>query len=143
MLNGVEFSHRLRRILAVSREEAARLDHEYVGTEHLLLALLREGDGAAAAVLSGLDVAPEQIRQKIEETVSHGRSGRVGPDLPYTSRTKRVLELTMEEAMRTPTATADVEHLLIGLCAEEKGLGAQVLAWAGLSTDRARTQLQQ
>jgi ATP-dependent Clp protease ATP-binding subunit ClpC len=143
MMNGYNFSDRLRRVLAVAREEAARLHHEYVGTEHVLLALLRQGDGAAATVLAGLDVTPEQIRQKIEETVVMGRSGQGGPDLPYTSRTKRVLELTMEEARRARASATDTEHLLVGLCAEEKGVGAQVLAWAGLTTERARTLLAQ
>ena len=143
MMNGYNFSDRLRRVLGVAREEAARLHHEYVGTEHVLLALLRQGDGAAATVLAGLDVTPEQIRQKIEETVVMGRSGQGGPDLPYTSRTKRVLELTMEEARRARASATDTEHLLVGLCAEEKGVGAQVLAWAGLTTERARTLLAQ
>jgi ATP-dependent Clp protease ATP-binding subunit ClpC len=141
-VNGFDFTHRLRRVLAVAREEAARLHHEYVGTEHLLLALLREGDGAAATVLGGLDVTPEQMRQKIEETIGMGRSGPGGPDLPYTSRTKQVLAHTMEEARRARAAATDTEHLLIGLCAEEKGMGAQVLGWAGLTTERARSLLE-
>src|SRR5205807_2669876 len=88
----------------MAREEAARLHHEYVGTEHILLGLIREGEGVAAAVLTNLNVDLEEIQQKIEETVKKGKAAAAaGPDLPYTSRAKKVLELPKsEEKSKTP-----------------------------------------
>jgi ATP-dependent Clp protease ATP-binding subunit ClpC len=140
-MSHIQFTPRLRTVLAVAREEAHRLRHEYIGTEHILLALLRDPDGVAATVLRQLDVSPDAIRQKIDETVTMGREATPHPDLPYTSRTKKVLELTLDEARRAGAAVADTEHLLLGLCAEERGIGAQVLAWAGLTTDKARAEV--
>src|SRR5215470_11877528 len=98
-MNGYNFTDRVRKVLQMAREEAARLHHEYVGTEHILLGLIREGEGVAAAVLTNLNVDLEEIQQKIEETVKKGKaSSAPGPDLPYTSRAKKVLELAMTEA---------------------------------------------
>jgi len=143
MMRGYNFSEQIRKVLAGAREEAVRLHHEYVGTEHLLLGLIRERDGGSATVLRNLDIAPEKIRKKLEETLVPGADLRTGPDLPYTSRAKKVLELGMEEAERSRAVGVDTEHLLVGLCAEEKGIGAQVLAWAGLTTDVARAAVDQ
>ena len=98
-MNGYNFTERVRKVLAMAREEAARLHHEYVGTEHILLGLIREGEGVAATVLQNLSVELDDIQQKIEETVKKGKAGQTtGPDLPYTSRAKKVLELAMSEA---------------------------------------------
>src|SRR5580765_5237174 len=98
-MNGYNFTDRVRKVLQMAREEAARLHHEYVGTEHILLGLIREGEGVAAAVLTNLNVDLEEIQQKIEETVKKGKAAAAaGPDLPYTSRAKKVLELAMSEA---------------------------------------------
>ena len=98
-MNGYNFTDRVRKVLQMAREEAARLHHEYVGTEHILLGLIREGEGVAAAVLQNLNVDLEDIQQKIEETVKKGKAAAAaGPDLPYTSRAKKVLELAMTEA---------------------------------------------
>ena len=98
-MNGYNFTDRVRKVLQMAREEAARLHHEYVGTEHILLGLIREGEGVAAAVLTNLNVDLEDIQQKIEETVKKGKAAAAaGPDLPYTSRAKKVLELAMTEA---------------------------------------------
>src|SRR5688500_20253818 len=86
-MNGYNFTDRVRKVLQMAREEAARLHHEYVGTEHILLGLIREGEGVAAAVLTNLNVDLEDIQQKIEETVKKGKAAAAaGPDLPYTSR---------------------------------------------------------
>jgi len=115
-----------------------RLGHEYVGTEHFLRALIREGDGDTTAVFRDLDIAPEKIRQKLEETLRPGPGHPTGPDLPYTSRAKKVLELSMEECARSHVVALDTAQLLVGLCAEEKGIAALVLAEAGLTTDVAR-----
>ena len=89
-MNGYNFTERVRKVLAMAREEAARLHHEYVGTEHILLGLIREGEGVAATVLQNLSVELDDIQQKIEETVKKGKAGQTtGPDLPYTSRADR------------------------------------------------------
>lgn len=136
MMIGYSFSPQVRKVLGIAREEAGRFRHEYVGTEHILLGLIREGDGVA--VLRHLDIAPERIGQKLEETLVLGRGLATGPDLPYTARAKKVLDLTLAECVRARAATVNTEHLLVGLCAEEKGIAAQVLAWAGLTTDVAR-----
>ena len=125
----------------MAREEAARLHHEYVGTEHILLGLIREGEGVAATVLQNLSVELDDIQQKIEETVKKGKAGQTtGPDLPYTSRAKKVLELAMSEARELNHSYVGTEHLLLGLLREEKGIAAQVLTDAGVNLDAARAE---
>jgi ATP-dependent Clp protease ATP-binding subunit ClpC len=140
-MNGYNFTERVRKVLAMAREEAARLHHEYVGTEHILLGLIREGEGVAAAVLQNLSVDLEEIQQKIEDTVKKGKAAAAtGPDLPYTSRAKKVLELAMSEARDLTHNYVGTEHLLLGLLREEKGIAAQVLTDAGINLDAARTE---
>src|SRR6266550_3067433 len=110
-MNGYNFTDRVRKVLQMAREEAARLHHEYVGTEHILLGLIREGEGVAAAVLTNLNVDLEEIQQKIEETVKKGKAAAAaGPDLPYTSRAKKVLELAMSEAQVLTDAGVNLEQ---------------------------------
>jgi ATP-dependent Clp protease ATP-binding subunit ClpC len=141
MMNGYNFTERVRKVLAMAREEAARLHHEYVGTEHILLGLIREGEGVAAAVLQNLSVDLDDIQQKIEETVKKGKAAQTtGPDLPYTSRAKKVLELAMSEARELNHSYVGTEHLLLGLLREEKGIAAQVLTDVGVNLDAARTE---
>src|SRR5215208_472960 len=119
-MNGFTFTERVRKVLALAREEAAFLHHEYVGTEHMLLALVREGEGVAATVLENLDVEIEGLRDTILEVVKGGKSALVtGPDLPYTSRAKKVLELAMSAARNMNHSYVGTEHLLLGLLAEE------------------------
>ncbi len=140
-MNGYNFTDRVRKVLQMAREEAARLHHEYVGTEHILLGLIREGEGVAAAVLTNLNVDLEEIQQKIEETVKKGKAGTVtGPDLPYTSRAKKVLELAMAEARELNHSYVGTEHLLLGLLREEKGIAAQVLNDAGVTLEQSRAE---
>jgi ATP-dependent Clp protease ATP-binding subunit ClpC len=140
-MNGYNFTERVRKVLAMAREEAARLHHEYVGTEHILLGLIREGEGVAAAVLQNLSVDLEEVQQKIEETVKKGKAAQsTGPDLPYTSRAKKVLELAMGEARELNHSYVGTEHLLLGLLREEKGIAAQVLTDAGVNLEAARTE---
>jgi ATP-dependent Clp protease ATP-binding subunit ClpC len=140
-MNGYNFTERVRKVLAMAREEAARLHHEYVGTEHILLGLIREGEGVAATVLQNLNVELDEIQQKIEETVKKGKAAQAtGPDLPYTSRAKKVLELAMSEARELGHSYVGTEHLLLGLLREEKGIAAQVLTDAGVNLDAARTE---
>src|ERR671935_762552 len=140
-MNGYNFTDRVRKVLQMAREEAARLHHEYVGTEHILLGLIREGEGVAAAVLTNLNVDLEEIQQKIEETVKKGKAAAAaGPDLPYTSRAKKVLELAMSEARELNHSYVGTEHLLLGLLREEKGIAAQVLTDIGVNLDTARAE---
>ena len=140
-MNGYNFTERVRKVLAMAREEAARLHHEYVGTEHILLGLIREGEGVAAAVLNNLSVDLEEVQQKIEETVKKGKAAQaLGPDLPYTSRAKKVLELAMGEARELNHSYVGTEHLLLGLLREEKGIAAQVLTDAGVNLEAARAE---
>jgi len=140
-MNGYNFTERVRKVLAMAREEAARLHHEYVGTEHILLGLIREGEGVAAAVLQNLSVDLEEVQQKIEDTVKKGKAAQTtGPDLPYTSRAKKVLELAMGEARELNHSYVGTEHLLLGLLREEKGIAAQVLTDAGVNLEAARAE---
>ena len=140
-MNGYNFTDRVRKVLQMAREEAARLHHEYVGTEHILLGLIREGEGVAAAVLTNLGVELEDVQQKIEETVKKGKAASAaGPELPYTSRAKKVLELAMVEARELNHSYVGTEHLLLGLLKEEKGIAAQVLTDAGISLEQARSE---
>jgi ATP-dependent Clp protease ATP-binding subunit ClpC len=140
-MNGYNFTERVRKVLAMAREEAARLFHEYVGTEHILLGLIREGEGVAATVLQNLNVELDEIQQKIEDTVKKGKAAAsTGPDLPYTSRAKKVLELAMSEARELSHSYVGTEHLLLGLLREEKGIAAQVLTDAGVNLDAARAE---
>ncbi len=140
-MNGYNFTERVRKVLAMAREEAERLRHEYVGTEHILLGLIREGEGVAAAVLQNLSIDLDEIQQKIEDTVKKGKAAAAtGPDLPYTSRAKKVLELAMAEARDLTHNYVGTEHLLLGLLREEKGIAAQVLTDAGINLDAARAE---
>jgi len=140
-MNGYNFTERVRKVLAMAREEAARLHHEYVGTEHILLGLIREGEGVAAAVLQNLSIDLDEIQQKIEEQVKKGKATQAtGPDLPYTSRAKKVLELAMNEARELNHSYVGTEHLLLGLLREEKGIAAQVLTDIGVNLETARAE---
>jgi len=141
-MNGYNFTERVRKVLAMAREESARLHHEYVGTEHILLGLLREGEGVAATMLQNLGVDLDQVERLIHEVVKGGRPSTItGPDLPYTSRAKKVLELAMAEAREVSHSYVGTEHLLIGLLREQKGIAAQVLADAGVTTENARAEM--
>lgn len=139
-MQGYNFTERVRKVLAMAREESARLHHEYVGTEHILLGLIREGEGVAAAVLQNLDVDPDDLREAIEEHVKKGTRTNIGPDLPYTTRAKKVLELAMDEARALNHSYVGTEHLLLGLLREERGVAAQVLTSLGANLDSVLTE---
>ena len=137
---GHNFTDRVRRVLQMAREESARLHHEYVGTEHILLGLIRDGGGVALAVLTNLGADPGLLRRRIEETVERGRAEpQAGAELPYTSRAKLVLELAMSEARELNHPFVGTEHLLLGLLREEKG-AARVLVAAGVTLEQARAE---
>jgi ATP-dependent Clp protease ATP-binding subunit ClpA len=140
-MNGYNFTERVRKVLALAREEASFLHHEYVGTEHILLGLVREGEGVAATVLQNLSVDLDRVRDRIEEIVRRGKAANAtGPDLPYTSRAKKVLEFSMSEARDLHHSYVGTEHVLLGLLREEKGIAAQVLVEAGCSLETAREE---
>ncbi|MBI4409791.1 MAG: ATP-dependent Clp protease ATP-binding subunit [Gemmatimonadetes bacterium] len=134
------FTDRVRKVLAMAREEAIRLQHDYVGTEHILLGLIREGEGVAAAVLMNLNVDLEQIHERVEESVRKGKATIALGELPYTSRAKKVLEYAMAEARELNHSYVGTEHLLLGLLREEKGIAAQVLNSLGVSLEEARAE---
>ena len=139
-MTGYNFTERVRKVLALAREEANELHHEYVGTEHILLALLREGEGVASTVLQNQGVNEEAMRDRMLSIIAMGKSDQLRMDLPYTSRAKKVLELAMHEARELNHAYVGTEHLLLGLIAEEKGIAAQVLIDAGVTLDVARAE---
>ncbi len=134
------FTDRVRKVLAMAREEAIRLQHDYVGTEHILLGLIREGEGVAAAVLTNLNVDLDQIHERVEESVRKGKATIALGELPYTSRAKKVLEFAMAEARDFNHSYVGTEHLLLGLLREEKGIAAQVLNSLGVTLEEARSE---
>ncbi len=134
------FTDRVRKVLAMAREEAIRLQHDYVGTEHILLGLIREGEGVAAAVLTNLSVDLDQIHERVEESVRKGKATIALGELPYTSRAKKVLEFAMAEARDFNHSYVGTEHLLLGLLREEKGIAAQVLNSLGVTLEEARSE---
>jgi DNA-binding transcriptional regulator YhcF (GntR family) len=140
-LSGYNFTERARKVLAMTREEARRLRHEYMGTEHMLLAIMLERGCTGATVLQDLGVDLHRVRRRIEKVVKEGRA--VPPpeaQLPYTSRAKKVLELAMVEARELNHSHVGTEHLVLGLLREERGIAAQVLTVAGVTLDAARAE---
>jgi DNA-binding transcriptional regulator YhcF (GntR family) len=132
------FTDRTRKVLAMSREEAIRMGHDYVGTEHILLGLLREGHGVGDAVIDEAGIDPAAIEDAIGKMVRRGRAVIGKGELPYTSRAKKVLEFALAEARELNHSYVGTEHLLLGLMREERGIAAQVLTGAGLTLEAAR-----
>jgi ATP-dependent Clp protease ATP-binding subunit ClpC len=137
-MNGYNFTEQVRRTLGRAREEAVALQHEYVGTEHMLLGLLRDEKGVAADVLQGLAVDAEKTRQTLLGILQKGTNVNAGLDLPYTSRSKKVLEFAMAEARSWDHPYVGSEHLLVALVREQTGIAAQVLSVAGVNIDNVR-----
>ncbi|MEX1258431.1 MAG: ATP-dependent Clp protease ATP-binding subunit [Gemmatimonadota bacterium] len=134
------FTDRVRKVLAMARDEAIRLQHDYVGPEHILLGLIREGEGVAAAVLTNLSADLDQVHERVEESIKKGKATIALGELPYTSRAKKVLEFAMAEARELNHSYVGTEHLLLGLLREEKGVPAQVLGSLGISLEDARAE---
>jgi ATP-dependent Clp protease ATP-binding subunit ClpC len=134
------FTDRVRKVLSLAREEATRLRHDYVGTEHILLGLIREGEGVAAAILTNLNVELQALKERIESRVDRGKSQMTAEEVPYTTRAKKVLEFSVAEARNLKHSYVGTEHLLLGLLREEKGLAAQVLGEMGVSIEMARQE---
>ncbi|MFQ5856721.1 MAG: ATP-dependent Clp protease ATP-binding subunit [Anaerolineae bacterium] len=134
------FTERARKVLILAQEEAKRMHHNYIGTEHLLLGLVKEGSGVAARVLKDLGVNSFQVRKIIEETVGQGRRTLLGQTTGLTPRTKRVIELAVEEARRMGHHYIGTEHLLLGLIREGDGLAVNVLRDLGVDLDAVRIE---
>jgi ATP-dependent Clp protease ATP-binding subunit ClpA len=143
-MNGYNFTERVRKVLAIAREEAQRLQNEYVAPEHIMLGLLREGEGVANVVLERCGVDADKLGPKIE-SLAEPPSSRpaLGPDLPYTSRAKRALELSMSEARELGHSYVGTEHLLMGLVRDEKSQVSPVLKELGVTADRARAAMRE
>lgn len=142
-MSGYNFTDRVRRALVCAREEAQRLSHEAVGPEHVLLGVIKEGNGVAITALERLHIDLEGLRARIMAKAPPGTVTTSGPDIPYTRRGKLVLELAMEEARDLHHEYVGTEHLLLGVASEEKGIGAQVLKEMGADVEVLRAQVVQ
>ena len=135
-----KFTERVRKVMYLAREEAARLQHDYIGTEHLLLGVIREGEGIAATVLNNLGLDLDAIRQAVESMVaSTGGTLTIG-EIPFTPRAKRVLELSVDEARQLGHNYVGTEHLLLGLIREGEGVAARVLLELGVDRKKVREE---
>ncbi|MBI4568023.1 MAG: NDP-hexose 4-ketoreductase, partial [Planctomycetes bacterium] len=135
------FTDRARKVMGLARQEAQKLNHEYIGTEHILLGLVQEGSGVAAHVLKRLDVDLNKIRAEIENLVQTGSNMVTMGQLPFTPTAKRVLELSFEEASALSHNYIGTEHLLLGLLKESEGVAAKVLINLGLKLDDVREEV--
>jgi hypothetical protein len=134
------FTDRARRVVVLAQEEAMRLDHNYIGTEHLLLGLLREEQGVAAVALAAVGVELEAVRVRLEEAVGRGTEPQSG-HIPFTPRAKKVLELSLREALQLGHNYIGTEHILLGLIREGNGLAAQFIVGIGVPPSRLRAQV--
>ncbi len=135
------FTERARKVILLAKEEAKRFNHDYIGTEHILLGLLKEGEGVAAAVLSSLGLDSENIRLELEKLVQPGPGKVIGDDIPFTPRAKKVIELAMDEARNLGHNYIGTEHLLLGLIREEEGAASQALINMGLDLKSVRDEV--
>jgi len=135
------FTERARKVIILAKEEARRFNHDYIGTEHILLGLVREGEGVAAAVLQKMGVSLENIRLEIEKLVQPGPTTQIIGDIPFTPRAKKALELAAEEARSLGHNYIGTEHLLLGLIKENEGVASQVLLNLGLDLNTVRNEI--
>jgi len=136
------FTQRARRVVVLAQEEARLLNHNYIGTEHILLGLIREGEGVAAKALESLGISLEAVRQEVEKIIGRGQQAPSG-HVPFTPRAKKVLELSLREAHALGHNYIGTEHILLGLIREGSGVAAQVLVKLGADLNRARQQVVQ
>jgi ATP-dependent Clp protease ATP-binding subunit ClpA len=134
------FTDRARRVVVLAQEEARMLNHNYIGTEHILLGLIHEGEGVAARALESLGISLEAVRQQVEEIIGPGQQAPSG-HLPFTARTTKVLELSSREAAQLGHDYIGTGHILLGLIREGEGVAAQVLARLGADLNRVRQQV--
>ncbi|MFN9945235.1 MAG: ATP-dependent Clp protease ATP-binding subunit [Planctomycetota bacterium] len=135
------FTDRAKKVMSFARQEAMKFNHEYIGTEHILLGLVQEGSGVAANVLKNMTVDLEKIRHEVEKIVKTGPSMVPMGQLPFTPRAKKVLELSLEEASQLSHNYIGTEHLLLGLIRENEGIAAQVLTNLGVKLDEVREEV--
>jgi ATP-dependent Clp protease ATP-binding subunit ClpA len=134
------FTDRARRVVVLAQEEARLLNHNYIGTEHILLGLIHEGQGVAACSLESLGISLEAVRGQVEEIIGQGQSAPTG-HIPFTPRAKKVLELSLREAKQLGHNNIGTEHILLGLVREGEGVAAQVLVELGADLSRVRQQV--
>ncbi len=134
------FTDRARRVVVLAQEEARMLNHNYIGTEHILLGLIHEGEGVAAKALESLGISQEAVRRQVEEIIGQGQQAPSG-HIPFTPRAKKVLELSLREALQLGHNYIGTEHILLGLIREGEGVAAQVLVKLGADLNRVRQQV--
>ncbi|MCM8776334.1 MAG: AAA family ATPase, partial [Candidatus Omnitrophica bacterium] len=135
------FTERARKVIILAKEEAKRFNHDYIGTEHILLGLIKEGESVAAAVLQNLGLSLDTIRLEVEKLVQFGPSTIVSGDIPFTPKAKKVIELAMDEARRLGHNYIGTEHLLLGLIKEGEGVASHVLMNIGLDLNKVRAEV--
>src|SRR5256712_4106684 len=134
------FTDRARRVVVLAQEEARMLNHNYIGTEHILLGLIHEGEGVAAKALESLGISLEGVREQVQELIGQGQQAPSG-HIPFTPRGKKVLELSLGEALEVGHNYIGTEHILLGLIREGEGVAAQVLVKLGADLNKVRQQV--
>ena len=134
------FTDRARRVVVLAQEEARMLNHNYIGTEHILLGLIHEGEGVAAKALESLGISLDAVRQQVEEIIGRGQEVPSG-HIPFTPRAKKVLELSLRESLQLGHNYIGPEHMLLGLVREGDGVAAQILVKLGADPNRVRQQV--
>jgi ATP-dependent Clp protease ATP-binding subunit ClpA len=134
------FTDRARRVVVLAQEEARMLNHNYIGTEHILLGLIRESEGVAAKALESLGISLDVVRQQVEEIIGRGQQAPSG-HIPFTKRAKKVLEMSLLESVQLGQNYIGTEHILLGLIREGDGVAAQVLVKLGADLNRVRQQV--
>jgi ATP-dependent Clp protease ATP-binding subunit ClpC len=134
------YTDKARRVVVLAQEEARMLNHNYIGTEHILLGLIHEGEGVAAKALESLGISLEAVRQQVEEIIGQGQQAPSG-HIEFTPRVKTVLELSKREALQLGHNYIGTEHILLGLIREGEGVAAQVLVKLGADLNRVRQQV--
>jgi ATP-dependent Clp protease ATP-binding subunit ClpC len=134
------FTDRARRVVVLAQEEARMLNHNYIGTEHILLGLIHEGEGVAAKALEAMGISLDAVRAQVEETIGQGQTAPSG-HIPFTPRAKKVLELSLREALQLGHNYIGTEHILLGLIREGEGVAAKVLEKLGADLNRVRQQV--
>ena len=134
------FTDRARRVVVLAQEEARMLNHNYIGTEHILLGLIHEGEGVAAKALESLGISLDAVREQVQDIIGQGQQQPTG-HIPFTPRAKKVLELSLREALQLGHNYIGTEHILLGLIREGEGVAAQVLVKLGADLSRVRQQV--
>jgi ATP-dependent Clp protease ATP-binding subunit ClpC len=135
------FTDRARRVVVLAQDEARGLNHNWIGTEHLLLAVIREGHGVGAKALESMQISLDAARQQVESLIGRGQNPVGDGHIPFTPRAKKVLELSLREALQLGHNYIGTEHILLGLIREGDGVAAQVLVSLGCDLNRARQQV--